>query len=79
MTRAAFRTLIEEIASVEPGALRDADTRGTVKDWSSLVDVQIMAVIASELGLGEEAETLAYETVGELLDHLEERGAFSAI
>jgi acyl carrier protein len=79
MTRAAFRTLIEEIASVEPGALRDTDTRGTVKDWSSLVDVQIMAVIASELGLGEEAETLAYETVGELLDHLEERGAFSAI
>lgn len=77
MTRRAFRSILEEIVAVEPGSLRDTDTRQTVKEWSSLVDVQIMAVMASELGLADEAETLWYETVGELLDYLEERGALS--
>jgi hypothetical protein len=76
MTRGAFRTIIEEIIGAPMGSLRDTDTRETVADWSSLVDVQILAVIASELRLDQDPELLSYETVGELLDELERRGAF---
>ena len=77
MTRAAFRSMMEDILSVHPGSLQDSDTRETVKDWSSLVDVQIMTVIGSELALDEDPELIAFETVGELLDELEQRGAFT--
>jgi hypothetical protein len=78
MTRAAFRSMLEEILSVPPGSLRDSDTRETVKDWSSLVDVQIMTVMGSELALDEDPELVSFETVGELLDELERRGAFTS-
>ena len=53
MTRQSFRSVLEEILSVPPGELKDTDTRNTLKDWSSLVDVQIMTVIGSELKLEE--------------------------
>jgi hypothetical protein len=76
MTKAAFRSMIEEILSVDPGSLRDTDTRMAVKNWTSLADVQIMTVMASDLGLQEDAELLDYETIGELFDLLERRGAF---
>jgi hypothetical protein len=76
MTRGAFRTIIEEIMGAPAGSLRDSDTRETVADWSSLADVQILALIASELRLDEDPELLSYESVGELLDELERRGAF---
>ena len=77
MTRTAFRSMLEEIFAVPPGALQDSDTRDTVKDWSSLVDVQIMTVIGSELALDEDPELMSFESVGELLDELEQRSAFT--
>jgi hypothetical protein len=76
MTKTAFRSMLEEILSADPGSLRDTDTRAAVKNWTSLADVQIMTVMASDLGLQEDAELLDYETIGELLDLLEQRGAF---
>jgi hypothetical protein len=78
MTRAAFRSMLEEILAVSPGSLQDSDTRDTVSEWSSLVDVQIMTVIGSELALGEDPELMAFDSVGELLDELELRSAFTS-
>jgi acyl carrier protein len=78
MTRAAFRSMLAEILSVPSGSLQDSDTRETVKDWSSLVDVQIMTVIGSELALDEDPELMSFDSVGELLDELEQRGAFTS-
>jgi hypothetical protein len=76
MTKSAFRSVLEEILSVDPGSLRDSDTRLSVKSWTSLADVQIMTVMASDLGLQEDPELLDYEMIGDLLDLLEQRGAF---
>jgi acyl carrier protein len=75
MTRPAFKTLLEEILKVPPGSLKDSDTRDTVENWSSLVDVEIMTIIGAELGV--DAELLEYETVGELLDLLESQQVFT--
>ena len=75
MTRSAFKTLLEEILRVPPGSLAESDTRETVENWSSLVDVEIMTIIGSELGI--DAELLEYETVGELLDLLEGQQVFT--
>jgi hypothetical protein len=77
MTKAAFRSVLEEMLSVPHGTLKDDDTRDTVRDWSSLVDVQIMTVIASELQMEEDPDLLACESVGDLLDQLDQRGAFA--
>jgi hypothetical protein len=77
MTREAFRTLLEDLLGAAPGSLRDDDTRETVPEWSSLADVQIMTVIASELRLDQDPELLSCESVGELLDELGRRGAFA--
>ncbi len=77
MTRTAFRAMLEEILSVPPGSLQDSDTRESVDGWSSLVDVQIMTVVGSDLALDEDPELIAFESVGELLDELEQRGAFT--
>jgi len=76
MTRAAFKTLLEEILRVPAGSLTESDTRETVENWSSLVDVQILTIISSELGV--DGELLEYETVGELLDLLEGQQVFTA-
>jgi acyl carrier protein len=78
MTRDAFRNLMEEVLSVPPGTLTDADTRDTVPDWSSLVDVKILAMIASETGIQPDEQLREYESVGDLLDLLERRGALAA-
>jgi hypothetical protein len=78
MTRAAFRSMLEEILSVAPGLLQDSDTRETVEEWSSLVDVQIMTVIGSELALDDDPELMSFDSVGELLAELEQRNAFTS-
>jgi hypothetical protein len=70
--------MLEEILSVPPGSLQDSDTRETVEGWSSLVDVQLMTVMGSELALDEDPELVSFESVGELLDELERRGAFTS-
>lgn len=75
MTRAAFKNLLEEILRVPPGTLAETETRETLENWSSLVDVQILTIISSELGV--DAELLEYETVGELLDLLDRQQAFT--
>ena len=75
MTRSAFKALLEEILRVPPGSLAESDTRETIENWSSLVDVEIMTIIWSELGV--DAELLEYETVGELLDLLEGQQVFT--
>jgi hypothetical protein len=68
--------MLEEVLAMPHGALRDEDDRQTVGTWTSLADVQIMVIMASELGMGDDAETLDYGTVGELLSALDERGVF---
>ena len=55
--------------------MAESDTRETVENWSSLVDVELMTIIGSELGV--DAELLEYETVGELLDLLEGQQVFT--
>lgn len=77
MTRSAFITTLEETLGVEAGALKMSDTRETVKGWSSLTDVTILTVIFSELGIEAEDDLLDYKTVGELLEILDSRTAFS--
>ena len=75
MTRAAFKTLLEEVLRVPAGSLAESDSRETVENWSSLADVQIMTIIGSELDV--EAELLEYDTVGQLLDLLEGQQVFT--
>jgi len=70
--------MLEEILSVAPGLLQDSDTRETVEEWSSLVDVQIMTVIGSELALDDDPELMSFDSVGELLAELEQRNAFTS-
>jgi hypothetical protein len=76
MTKTSFKALLEEILMVPAGGLGESDRRESVAGWSSLADVEILTVISSELGI--DAEALEYETVGELLTHLDDRGAFTA-
>ena len=78
MTRNSFKNLIEEVLGVTPNALTDSDTRETVEGWTSVADVQILTSVVSELGLEMDADLVQAETLGELLDGLEEKGAFSA-
>ena len=63
---------------LDPGSLTDSDTRDTVEGWTSLVDVQILSAIQSDLGREADEKLLEKETVGELLDALAARQAFSA-
>jgi acyl carrier protein len=76
MTKNEFRNILEDLLSPDSGTLQDADTRASVENWSSLVDVQILAVISAELGLEADRELLNYESVGALLAILERRKAF---
>jgi acyl carrier protein len=76
MTKEAFKTLLEEVLTVAPGTLSENDTRKTLENWSSLVDVEILTVVSSEFGI--DAELLEYESIGELLNLLEDQRVFSA-
>ena len=78
MTRNSFKNLIEEVLGVPLNALTASDTRETVEGWTSVADVQILTSVVSELGLEMDADLVQAETLGELLDALEEKGAFSA-
>jgi acyl carrier protein len=77
MTSAAFLTTLEEILGVACGTLQLTDTRESVPGWSSLIDVNILTVIFSELGIEAEEDLLEYKSIGELMDILERRSAFS--
>ena len=78
MTKAAFLTTLEEILGLEPGAIRATDSRESVPGWSSLTDVTILTIVFSELGIEAEDDLLDYKSVGELIEILERRNAFSA-
>jgi acyl carrier protein len=77
LTRTEFKALLEDLFGVPHGSLRDGDSRDTIKGWSSLVDVQILALLSSELGVEIDPEEFSYETVGELVDQLQTVHAFS--
>jgi acyl carrier protein len=77
MTRDAFLAALEEILGKAPGTLDTGDTRESVPGWSSLTDVNILTVIFSELGIEAEEDLLDYKSVGDLLDILARRNAFS--
>jgi acyl carrier protein len=76
MTRSAFLRVMEEILGAAPRTLREADSRDTVAQWTSLADVQIFTVITSEFGIEPDGELIAAETVGDLLQVLQSQGAF---
>jgi hypothetical protein len=78
MTRSAFKIALEEILAAAPGSLKESDSRETVATWSSIADVQILTSISSEFGLEPDAPLLEAETVGELLEILDSRNAFSS-
>ena len=77
MTRSAFKTALEEILQMPRGSLKESDSRETVASWSSIADVQILTTITSEFGLEPDMALLEAETVGDLLDALETKNAFS--
>ena len=77
MTRSAFKTALEEILQMPRGSLKESDSRETVASWSSIADVQILTTIPSEFGLEPDMALLEAETVGDLLDALETKTAFS--
>jgi hypothetical protein len=78
MTQRQFRSLLEDLLAVDRGTLRNEDSRQSIRGWTSLADVQITLVLATELGLEDAAENLEYETVGDLMSLLEANGAFAA-
>lgn len=76
MTPSSFQSALEEILDVPKGSLKENDSRDTVEAWTSLADVQILTMVSSEFGLEPDADLLQVETVGELLQTLESKGAF---
>ena len=77
MTRSAFKTALEEILQMPRGMLQESASRETVASWSSIADVQILTTITSEFGLEPDMALLEAETVGDLLDALDTKNAFS--
>ena len=76
MKRSAFLRAIEEILGVPPRTLREDDSRESVEQWTSLADVQIFSLIASEFDIEVESEMIEAETVGDLLGMLQSKGVF---
>jgi acyl carrier protein len=76
MTRSSFQSALEEILDVPPGSLQESDTRDTVAGWTSVADIQILATVSGEFGIEADGELIEAETVRDLLDALEARGAF---
>jgi len=76
MTELGFLRAMEEVLGLEKRSLREADTRDTVSQWTSLADVQIFSLIASQFGLEPDAELIEAESVGDLLGVLRRRRAF---
>lgn len=77
MTRAAFQNALANILDVPRSALRDADTRDTLANWTSLADVKILTMINSEFGIEPDAELLSAESIGDLLAELDRRQVFA--
>ena len=78
MTRSGFLRALEEMLGLETRTLKEEDSRDTVAQWTSLVDVQIFSLITSEFGIEPDSELIEAETAGDLLRVLDTRGAFHA-
>ena len=76
MKRSAFLRAMEEILGVAPRTLREEDSRDTIAQWTSLADVQMFSLIGSEFGIESDTGLIEAETVGELLELLQSKGAF---
>lgn len=74
MTRVALQSAIEDLFGVPGGSLKDSDSRDTIEGWSSIEDVNLLALIQSESGIDASAELLQAETIGELIGALEQKG-----
>jgi len=76
MTRFDFQTALEDILGIPHGSLKDSDGRNTIESWSSLADAQIVAYVASDVGIEPDADLMEAETFGEMVRILEARNAF---
>lgn len=75
MTRNHFYAVLEDILRVPHGSLKDCDSRDTVASWTSVADVQILAIINNEFGIEPNSELMEAETIGELISVLEAKDA----
>ncbi|HTP89511.1 MAG TPA: phosphopantetheine-binding protein [Bryobacteraceae bacterium] len=69
---------MEEMFGIPPRSLSESDTRDTLEQWSSLMDVQLVSMIRGEFGIEPDSELIEAETVGDLLHILQSRGAFGS-
>jgi acyl carrier protein len=81
MTPDQFKSILADLIHCKPEDLRDTDTRDTHAGWSSVADIQILAVIESDLRIESDANFLdaftGCDSVGDLLRLLREHDAFS--
>ena len=77
MTRNSFYTALEDILGVSHGSLNESDSRETIANWSSIADVKILTIIASEFGIEPDPALMEAETIADLTKVLEARRAFS--
>lgn len=76
MTKSQFVAVLEDVLTVPPGTLKESDTRSSIEQWSSLADVEIYTIISNDLGVEVDADVLSYESIGQMLDVLEQKNAF---
>jgi hypothetical protein len=76
MTKRDFQTAFEDILGIPHRCLKDSDNRKTIGTWSSIADAQIVAYVASDVGVEPDAELMEAETLGELVRILDARNAF---
>jgi hypothetical protein len=74
MTRLQFKAAVEDVFGVPAGSLKDSDSRETIETWSSLEDLNLLAMIHTELGWNADAEVIQVETIGELIELLDSKG-----
>jgi acyl carrier protein len=77
MTRAEFQIAVEDILKVPRGSLKETDSRDTLENWSSFVDVEILEFVAQRFGIEPEADLMEAETFGDLVRMLEQKRAFA--
>ena len=78
MTVSEFQIAVEEILDVPRGSIKESDSRDSIASWSSLADVKIVALLASESGIELDSELMEAETFGEMLALLKRVGALKA-
>lgn len=77
ITKEEFRATVAELMDLDAGQLQDHDSRDTVAGWSSLVDIQIFALIAEKTPVEPTEALLELATVADLIGELSRQKAFS--